>query len=171
MLFLPSRRSSARSLGTFAAVAAMLGVATLTGCAGQVPMQPSDDANNPACADVIVRLPETVAEQKKRTTNAQATGAWGEKSAVQLVCGVEPTGPTTDDCVNVNGVDWVIDDSAAPIYRFEAYGRSPGLAVYIDSDQVSGTEVAVDLSAVAKELPQERQCTSLSDSFEITKSK
>ncbi|RZT64749.1 uncharacterized protein DUF3515 [Leucobacter luti] len=132
-------------------------------------MHPAEDANNPACADVIVRLPDTVAEQKKRTTNAQATGAWGEEAAVQLVCGIEPSGPTTDTCVNVNGVDWVIDESSAPIYRFEAYGRSPGLAVYVDGEQVSGTDVVVDLSAVAKELPQERKCTSLGDTLDLTK--
>ncbi|MCW2288032.1 DUF3515 family protein [Leucobacter luti] len=169
MSHLLSRSTRSRRSAAVTAIAAALGIASLTACAGQVPMRPADDANNPACADVIVRLPETVAEQQKRSTNAQATGAWGENAAVQLVCGVEPTGPTTDTCVNVNGVDWVIDESEAPIYRFEAYGRSPGLAVYVDGEQVSGTEVVVDLSAVAKELPQERQCTSLSDTLDITK--
>ncbi len=154
---------------TLAIVAAGLGLAALSGCAGQVPMQPAEDSNNPACADVVVRLPETVADQKKRTTNAQGTGAWGEQAAVQLVCGVEPIGPTTDTCVNVNGIDWVIDDSAAPIYRFDAYGRSPGLAVYVDGEQVSGTEAIVDLSAVARELPQDRKCLTLTDTLDITK--
>ncbi|SJN08320.1 conserved hypothetical lipoprotein [Leucobacter sp. 7(1)] len=163
---------SRRPVRTVVAAIAVAGIAaTLTGCAGQVPMTSADDSNNPACADVIVRLPDTVAEQKKRSTNAQGTGAWGEQAAVQLVCGVEPTGPTTDDCVNVNGVDWVIDRSNAPIYRFEAYGRSPGLAVFVDSEQVSGTEVTVDLGAVVKQLPQTRQCTSLSDTLDITKQK
>lgn len=134
-------------------------------------MEPAADANNPACADVTVRLPDSVAGEGRRSTTAQATGAWGGDAAVQLVCGVEPSGPTTDTCVNVNGVDWIIDDSAAPIYRFEAYGRDPGLAVFVDSNQVSGTEAIVDLSAVAKELPQTRKCLALSDSLDITKQK
>lgn len=164
-----SRPARVRRLGAVSALAAVLGTAVLSGCAGQVPMTPAADSNNPACADVVVRLPDTVAEQKKRSTNAQGTGAWGDKAAVQLVCGVEPTGPTTDDCVNVNGVDWVIDRSNAPIYRFEAYGRDPGLAVFVDSEQVSGTEVTVDLGAVVKQLPQTRQCTSLADTLDITK--
>ncbi|WP_241156242.1 DUF3515 family protein [Leucobacter chromiireducens] len=164
-----SRRHSVRAVSVLAAIG---GVATLlTGCAGTVPMDPAVDANNPACADVIVRLPQTVAGEERRATTAQSTGAWGDDVAVQLVCGVEPSGPTTDSCVNVNGVDWVIDESASPIYRFEAYGRDPGLAVFVDSEQVSGTEVAVDLSAVAKELPQTRQCLDLSDSLDITKQK
>lgn len=139
----------------------------LTACAATVPMEPAEDANSPACAGVTVRLPEQVAGLDRRDTNAQATGAWGDSAAVQLVCGEEPSGPTTDQCVTVNDVDWVINDSAAPIYRFEAYGREPGLAVYVDSEVVSGTDAVLDLSAVARHLPQTRKCTAVSDSFEI----
>lgn len=137
----------------------------LAGCAQEVPLEATADANNPACADVIVRLPKTVAGLDRRSTNAQSTGAWGNPATVQLYCGIEPSGPTTDTCVNVNGVDWIIDESAAPIYRFEAYGRSPGLEVYVDSEKMSGTDVVNDLSAVARELPQERKCTSLADNL------
>lgn len=130
-------------------------------------MTPAKNANDPACANVTVRLPSSVAGLEKRTTNAQATGAWGNPVAVQLQCGVEPSGPTTDDCVNVNGVDWIIDRSEAPLYRFEAYGRSPGLAVYVNSELASGTETVVDLAAVAQQLPQERKCTSLNETLEL----
>ncbi len=156
-----------RALKILALSAALASTATLlSACAPIVPMDAAEDANNPACANVIVRLPDIVAGEERRYTNAQATGAWGD-GAVQLVCGVEPSGPTTDTCVNVNGVDWVIDDSAAPIYRFEPYGRTPGLAVFVDSEQVSGTETTVDLNAVVQQLPQERECTTLSDTFDV----
>ena len=149
---------------TLALVAALAGAASLlTGCAGDVPMQAAEHANDPACADVTVRLPQTVAGLERRTTNAQSTGAWGDPASVQLQCGIEPSGPTTDACVSVNGVDWIVDESAAPIYRFEAYGRSPGLVVFVDSERVSGTDAVVDLGAVAQVLPQERQCTSIDD--------
>ena len=131
-------------------------------------MDAAEHANDPACADVIVRLPKTVSELSKRPTNAQATGAWGDPAIVQLRCGIEPSGPTTDTCVNVNGVDWIIDESQAPLYRFEAYGRSPGLEVFVDGDEVSGTNVITDLSGVAQQLPQERQCVSLADTMELT---
>ncbi|QBE50030.1 DUF3515 family protein [Leucobacter triazinivorans] len=151
-----------------AATAALAGAASLlTACAGDVPMEAAANANDPACADVIVRLPAQVAGMDRRTTNAQSTGAWGEPAAVQLQCGIEPSGPTTDSCVNVNGVDWIVDDSAAPLYRFEAYGRSPGLAVFVDSEEVSGTEAVLDLGSVVQELPQQRQCTSLTDSLDL----
>jgi len=140
---------------------------TLSGCASAVPMEPAEDANNPACADVIVRLPKTVAELEKRTTNAQSTGAWGDPVGVELRCGVPTSGPTTDMCVSVKGVDWIIDDSEAPIYRFEAYGREPGLEVFVNSELASGTLVATDLTNVAQMLPQVRQCTGYDDARSI----
>lgn len=148
-------------------LAAVALTASLTGCAGDHPMSPADDANDPACADVIVRLPDTVAGLERRTTNAQSTGAWGDPVGVELTCGIEPSGPTTDDCVNVNGIDWIIDRSAAPLYRFEAYGRSPGLQVVVDSERASGTETVIDLAGAVKVLPQERQCTSLADTLDL----
>lgn len=129
-------------------------------------MHAADDANNVACADVIVRLPPTVAGHEKRTTNAQSTAAWGNPVGIELRCGIEPSGPTTDECVNVDGVDWIIDRTNAPLYRFEAYGRSPGLEVYVDNEVASGTSTVTDLAAIAKLLPQTRQCLSLMD-FEL----
>ncbi|NLA66365.1 MAG: DUF3515 family protein [Leucobacter sp.] len=148
-------------VGSIAAACALM--AGLAACAGSVPMHPAEDANNPACADVIVRLPGEVAGLDKRSTNAQSTGAWGDPVGVELRCGIEPSGPTTDDCVNVNGVDWIIDRSNAPLYRFEAYGRSPGLEVFVNSEVASGTSTVTDLAAIAKLLPQSRQCLSLMD--------
>lgn len=130
-------------------------------------MEPAEDANNPACADVTVRLPDTVADQEQRRTNAQATGAWGDPAAVLLYCGIEPSGPTTDSCVNVNGVDWIIDKSNEPMYRFEAYGRSPGIEVVVDSELVSGTAAVLDLTGAVSQLPQVRECSSLTEEFEL----
>lgn len=141
--------------------------AALTGCAADVPMEPAVDANNPACADVTVRLPDTVASLKQRTTNAQATGAWGNPAEVLLRCGIEPSGPTEDSCINVNGVDWIVDESRAPMYRFEAYGRSPGIEVIVNGDRVSGTDAVIDLGAVVKVLPQTRQCLSVDDTYNL----
>lgn len=157
-----------RLLAVTATLVAVAGsVSLLTSCAGEVPLESAVNANDPACADVTVRLPATVAELDKRTTNAQATGAWGDPAGVLLYCGIEPMGPTTQECVNVNGVDWIIDDTRAPLYRFEAYGREPGLQVIVDSEKASGTAAVLDLSAVVKELPQMRQCTSVNDTFEL----
>lgn len=146
-----------------AAATATVMACALSACANPVPMEAAVDANDPACANVIILLPDTVAGLERRTTNAQSTGAWGNPSGVELRCGIEPSGPTTDTCWNVNGVDWIIDDSNAPIYRFEAYGRSPGLEVYVDNELASGTSTVTDLTATANRLPQERKCLNVTD--------
>lgn len=149
---------------TFGTLSVVVGL-SLSGCAGQVPMTPAADANNPDCAAVTVRLPDTVAELTKRETNAQATGAWGTPAAVLLTCGVDVPGPTTLPCVSINDVDWIEDDSQAPLYRYTTYGRTPAVEVVIDSDAVSGTTTLVDLGPAVSVLPQTAKCTDLADVF------
>jgi hypothetical protein len=143
---------------------ATLGLAgLLSGCAGTVGLQPAADATNPACADVIVRLPDTVADVERRETDAQATGAWGDPAAVLLRCGVEPYGPTTLPCDNVNGVDWIRDDSEAPTYTFTTYGREPAVQVVVDSNAVSGTSALVDLQVAVSSIPPTDACLDADD--------
>lgn len=156
---------TSRNRATRLLLGAIIGVSTLAlaGCAGIVPMQPAVDANNPACAPVIVRLPERVADQKKRETNAQATGAWGEPATILLHCGVEVPGPTTLPCVEVNGIDWIEDDSQKPTYRYTTFGRSPAVEVVLDSEKVSGTTTLVDLAGAVEKIPATNRCTDLSD--------
>ena len=60
---------------------------------------PAKDAANPACAPMMVALPDTIGDAKLRKTNSQATAAWGDPSLVILRCGVNVPGPTTDRCV------------------------------------------------------------------------
>lgn len=139
----------------------------LAGCAQAVPFEPAPEAQDPDCASVVVRLPDTVAGLEQRDTNAQGTGAWGSPAAVLLRCGVEEPGPTTDRCVSVDGVDWVIDESDAPRYLFTTYGRSPAIEVLVDNDVVSGTSAITDLSGAVSVLPAERACTSVDDLGEV----
>ena len=135
----------------------------LAGCAAAVPMQPAADAANPDCAEIIVRLPESVADQPSRETNAQGTGAWGDPAAVLLTCGVPVPGPTTLPCVNINGVDWIEDDSEAPQYRYTTYGREPATEVYLDSEVVSGSTTLVDLAAAVSNIPATKACLGAND--------
>lgn len=152
-------RSLART-SVLAVVAATL----LTGCTQAVPLSPADDANNPACADVTVRLPEVVAEKPKRETSAQATGAWGTPAAVILHCGVAVPGPTTDACISLNGIDWIADetDAADDTYRYTTYGRDPAIEVVINADAatggVSGTTALIDLTAAVQVIPATSAC-------------
>lgn len=125
-------------------------------------MEPAPHANSPDCAAVTVRLPDSVSELDKRTTTAQATGAWGDPASVLLHCGVKPIGPTTMPCFEVNGVDWVRDDSDAPIYRFTTYGRTPAVEVVIDNDHASGSAL-LDLSEAVTVIDQTSKCVNAED--------
>ena len=146
-------------------VAALAAAVALAGCTPAVSLEPAADAVDPGCAEVVVRLPDTVADLAKRETDAQGTGAWGSPASVLLRCGVADTGPTTLPCVDVNGIDWVRDDADAPNYRFTTFGRTPTTEVIVNSDSVSGTTALVDLTNAVQVIPQTSKCTDVSDSF------
>ena len=97
----------APSRAALALVSAAL-LTALTGCASVVDVDAAEDADDARCADVMIALPPVVAENDQRETNSQATSAWGDPSRVVLRCGVTAPGPTTDPCVTVNDVDWVV---------------------------------------------------------------
>lgn len=123
-------------------------------------MEPAADANDPACAAVMARLPDAVDGQQRRWTDAQATGAWGDPAAVLLTCGVTPPGPTEAKCITIGGVDWIVDESDAPRFRITSYGRTPAVEVYADNEIVSPNNVLSALgSIVQQQLPQSRECT------------
>lgn len=138
----------------------VLVAALLTGCAATVSLPAAEEANDPACADVTVRLPDSVDGEPRRWTDAQGTGAWGDPATVIITCGVPQLGPTTLPCTPVNGVDWVIDDSDAPRYRVRTFDRSPAVEVYLDNDVVSSAQVLDRLSQIVAVLPENgRGCT------------
>lgn len=137
----------------------VIAAAVLAGCAGTVSLHPAEGANDPTCADVIVRLPDTVAGQERRWTDAQATGAWGDPSAVLLTCGLEAPGPSTLRCITIAGVDWLVDESASPSYRLTTYGRTPAVELYVNNKVVSSNEVLDDLGIAVSQLPKEAECT------------
>lgn len=155
-----------RRLATAAAGMALMLLA-LTGCTPMVTLEPAADATNPECAEVIVRLPDTVDDKEYRYTDAQGTGAWGQPSAVLLRCGVPVPGPSTLPCVTLRGVDWLRDDSDAPVYIFTTYGREPAVEVIVDSTVASGTNALVDLANSVGVLPKVTECLDPEDVFEL----
>ncbi|MGO2110096.1 MAG: DUF3515 family protein [Pseudoclavibacter sp.] len=158
-----------RSLRRLPLVAVAASALALAGCSGpSVPMQPAAAANAPECAEVTVRLPETVDGLSLRATNAQATGAWGNPATVLLHCGVPTPAPTSDQCISLNGIDWVEDASRAPIYQYTTYGRSPAVQVTIDATDgtVSGTNALMDLGSLIAYLPSVGACVGVDDVYD-----
>lgn len=130
----------------------------LSGCSAPIALESAEAANDPACAEVIVRLGDQLVGEDRRTTNAQSTAAWGDPAAVILRCGLEPVTVSQLPCVTAGDVDWLIDESAAPTYRFITFGRSPATEVIVDSTQVSGVSVLDQLAPLMQFLPATAQC-------------
>ena len=138
-------------------------VLALAGCAPAVALEPADDAIDPACARVVVALPETVAGLDSRETNAQGTGAWGDPATVLLRCGVPSPDPTSSECLLVDGIDWIRDGSKDPNFAFTTYGRTPATEVVIDSTKASGGDVLPLLSEAVEEIPATDACVGAED--------
>jgi hypothetical protein len=130
----------------------------LTGCAATVVMPAAPLANDPGCAEVIVRLPSETDGQARRTTNSQSTAAWGEPVAITLTCGLEPVMVSALPCITAGDVDWIVDDSDKPNYTFISFGRTPATAVTIDSTKSSGANVLEDLGQAVQFTKQSKKC-------------
>ena len=137
---------------------ASLALLTLSGCAATVNLEPAEDSNNPGCAEVMVRLPSQLGGLQERYTNAQATAAWGDPAAVLLRCGLEPVEVSTLPCVSAGGIDWLVDDSLAPSYRFISYARFPAVEVVVDSDNASGITSLEGIAGAVAQLPATKAC-------------
>ncbi len=152
-----------RAASALAAVAA-LPVLALTGCSPIVALEPAENANDAQCARVTVALPDAVGELPKRETNAQATGAWGDPTAVILYCGVPVPGPSATPCFERDGVFWLRED-LDDRWAFTTYGRDPALRVLVAKDAYSSPGIAIDdLTLAVSNLPENgRQCLDLDD--------
>lgn len=133
-------------------------VCSMAGCAATVVIEPATDANNPSCAEVIVRLPAETDGLAKRSTNSQSTAAWGTPVAVSLRCGLKKIEVSTLPCITAGGVDWVVDESSKPNYTFTSFGRSPATEITIDSNKASGASVLEDLGQAVQFTPSSKKC-------------
>jgi hypothetical protein len=123
---------AALAAGAIAAVTVVL-----TACTPIVALQPSEDANNPGCAAVIVRLPDTVGGLEIRQTDAQATAAWGDPDQVVLFCGVPVPAASELPCIDKQ-IFWLRDASEPDVWKFTSFGRDPAITVIVDRDIASG---------------------------------
>ncbi|MEV7604864.1 DUF3515 domain-containing protein [Paenarthrobacter sp. NPDC089322] len=140
---------------------------TLSACAPAVDVPAASDAANPACAPMMVALPDTIGDAALRKTNSQATAAWGDPSQIILRCGVNVPGPTTDRCVSVNDVDWVIKEGD-PVWTLTTFGREPATEILIDpvkleAANISSATVLAELSNAAGKIKASRQCVGQED--------
>jgi len=150
-----------RRLSALLALAAA--AAVLTACTPTVHLEPAADANDPLCAEVSVRLPQTIAGLDRVWTDAQATGAWGDPTTMLFRCGLESPAASALQCVSFGGVDWLVDDTDRPWLRMTTFGRTPAAQVYVDTTKVSGDAALDALKLPVGTLPETGKCTTVSE--------
>lgn len=137
---------------------ALVAVPLLAGCSHAEVVEPAEYAGDPACAKVMLAVPQLVGGLEMRATTSQATQAWGDEYPIIARCGVEPPGPTTDQCIAVEAagadVDWLMreqDDA----WVATTFGRSPALELTVPkirADEAVG-DVLAELSPAAARAP------------------
>jgi hypothetical protein len=119
-----------------------------------------DAGADPACAAMADRLPSRLLNQERVATSqsSPAVAAWGDPAIIWR-CGVTPPGPTTQDCIAVNGIDWVVeplDDGTG----FVSYGRDPAVQVLVPETYAPETFALTALSSAVGTVPQnEHRCS------------
>ena len=148
-------------VATLASAAAL----AVAGCGdGSVRAVPFEATDSPACQDVAENWPTTVGPYEPRVTAVQTTGvaAWGDPAIVAR-CGKVPPGPTTETCLDINGVDWVVtelDDGT----MFTTYGRDPAIEVLVPDAYETSPLLLPAFGPAAEQVPQTLgRCTSVFD--------
>ncbi len=132
------------------------------GCTSAVKAVPFDGADgNATCRQVAQLWPTTVADQPQRVTavDTDTVAAWGDPAIIAR-CGAPIVGPTQDQCLDVEGIDWVavpLDDGV----RFTTFGRDPAIEVLVSSAYASEALVMPAFAQAAGVIPQTLgECTS-----------
>lgn len=130
----------------------------LSGCSATVHLSPADEANSSTCANLVVRLPDRADNLERRDTDAQSTAAWGLPAAILFRCGLPLVTVSELPCVTSEGIDWLVDNSKAPSYRFITFGRNPASEVIVDSTKAVGVNALDDIGSAIKFQPTVANC-------------
>lgn len=103
----------------------------LGGCASAVKVAPFEGAETPACHTLSALWPARVgsAEQRETAVDSVTVAAWGDPAIIAR-CGAVPPGPTTLQCLDVAGVDWIVQELDDGV-SFTTYGRTPAVEVLV----------------------------------------
>jgi hypothetical protein len=75
-----------------------------------------------------------------------------------LRCGIEPVEISTLACVTASGVDWLVDESAKPSFRFISFGRDPAIEVIVDSENAVGVNALESLAPAVQSIEATKRC-------------
>ena len=117
------------------------------------------------CESATKHWPATFGEQEQRPVSVEGPGrsvddarAWGDP-AVIATCGWPALGPTTDECLDVDGVFWVVEELSDGA-KFTTYGRDPAIVVLVPAAYAPEPLLLPAFGPAAKALPENgRRCS------------
>lgn len=130
-------------------------------------VEPGPFADDPQCADVLSRMPDSVLDRERDDVRGTGTAAWGDGEVV-LRCGVHPLPANANLCVTANGVDWVLDEKRAKsdgVKILTTYGQNPAVQVTLAPGIDVGGDALVTLNPAVKTIPQKSRCIGLDDAL------
>lgn len=132
----------------------------VAGCSSSVKVEPFEQSDSQVCGVVADSWPPAVAGQPQRAdvaVQSQGVAAWGDPPIIAR-CGAPMPEPTTDQCLDVDGVDWV----ALPLedgVRFTTYGRDPAIQVLVPDAYAPEPLVLPAFGPAAETIEQLRHCS------------
>lgn len=129
------------------------------GCSSPVEVTLPGRADDPGCRAAAASWPTEVSGLAPVDTTAGTASvrAWGDPPIIAR-CGLPPLSPTTQECLSVNGVDWVVS-SFTDGTGFTSYGRDPAIEVLVPSRYAPEPMVLPAFTEAAAALPTNgRQC-------------
>ncbi|GAA4108888.1 hypothetical protein GCM10022415_01730 [Knoellia locipacati] len=127
-------------------------VVLVSGCSSAVEIAPTPLAGGEVCRAVASAWPADVGDHARREVSDPSAGAAYGDPAIIARCGAPALGPTTDDCIEVDGLGWV----AQPLSdgtRFTTFGRDPAIEVLIPRDYAPEPLLLPAFSRAARALP------------------
>nr|WP_270888663.1 DUF3515 family protein [Pedococcus sp. 5OH_020] len=116
------------------------------------------------CEPATAKWPATVGGRAARPVTVKApavrtdAAAWGDP-AIIATCGWPALGPTEQECLAVDGVDWVAEPLSDGV-RFTTFGRTPALEVLVPDAYKPEPLLLPAFRAVAEALPGNgRRCS------------
>ena len=141
-------------------VTAGLGLAVLLTRIGPVDVALPPMADDPACQAVGRLWPTEIAGRDTRDTDPASTAAsaWGDPPVIAR-CGLPALGPTTDQCISIDGIDWVAQDLSDGT-RLTTFGRDPAIEVLVPEAVGQAPLVLPAFARPAEALPTNgRRCS------------
>ncbi|MGN6752703.1 MAG: DUF3515 family protein [Intrasporangium sp.] len=140
------------------ALGAAVVLCVVSACSSSVDVSPAQFAQSPACRSLSWPDRVSGAEHVATTSDSPSVAAWGSPAIIAR-CGLPPLAPTTEECVTVDGVDWVVrslsDGSAAT-----TFGTDPAIEVLVPKSYGPAPLQLPVFAAVAKQLPTNgRHCS------------